>query len=58
MILAKQLKHTSVKVRMDGYDKDRKNTTRSMIVLDATVDEVEEVIREAIKKASDKHAPR
>lgn len=52
MILAKQLKHTSVKIRIDGRDKDGKNTCRSMIILDATIEEVESVVRKAIQTAS------
>jgi hypothetical protein len=54
MILRKLERNQSVKVRIDGKDKTGKNTTRGMVVLDATLEEVEKVIREALEKASAK----
>jgi hypothetical protein len=45
-------RNQSVKIRIDGRDKNGKNTTRGIVVLDATLEEVETVIHSALKEAS------
>jgi hypothetical protein len=58
MYLARLDKRASVKIRIDGPDEKGKNTSRQIMVCDATVDEVEKVIRPVLEEATRKAATR
>jgi hypothetical protein len=47
-------RRTGVKIRIDGKDASGKVTTRAILIADATVEEVEDVIRKAILAAQPK----
>jgi len=49
MWLIEKKKRTGVKIRIDGPDKDGKNTCRAMLVGDTDVEEIAELIKAAIK---------
>jgi hypothetical protein len=56
MYLARLDRRMSVKIRIDGPDAKGKNTSRQIAVCDATVDEVENVIRPVLEAATRKAA--
>jgi hypothetical protein len=56
MYLARLNKRSSVKVRIDGPDAKGANTSRQIMVCDATVEEVEKVIRPALEEATKRAA--
>ncbi len=56
MYLARLDRRASVKIRIDGPDAKGKNTSRQITVCDATVDEVESVIRPVLEAATRKAA--
>lgn len=59
MYLARLDKRSSVKIRIDGPDKNGKNTSRQIMLCDANVDEVvallKPVLEEATRKAAASH---
>ena len=56
MYLARLNKRSSVKIRIDGPDAQGKNTSRQIMICDASVDEVESVIRPVLEAATRKAA--
>ena len=56
MYLARKERRVSVKVRIDGPDAKGKKTSRQIMICDASVDEVESIIRPALEEATRKAA--
>lgn len=56
MYLARLSRRSSVKVRIDGPDKDGKNTSRQIMLCDAHVDEVVALLKPIFEEATRKAA--
>jgi hypothetical protein len=58
MYVARLVKNTTVKIRIDGWDANHKNTTRLITVYEANVDEVAAIISKALEQETMKAASR